>query len=66
MGKSLKITALKPTELAKVLSQAGRKAISAADVRAIAEAAGIIAADGTINLVEYTAFLAQEVAGGAD
>ena len=66
MGKSLKITALSPAELAKVLSQAGRKAISANDVRTIADTADIIAADGTINLVEYTSFLAQEVAGGAD
>ncbi|MDH4201397.1 MAG: hypothetical protein OEV87_00695 [Phycisphaerae bacterium] len=66
MGKSLKITALSPEELANVLSQAGRKAISAADVRIIAETAGILAPDETINLIDYTAFLAQEVAGGAD
>ncbi len=66
MAKSIKITALSPQELAKLLAQAGRKAISPNDVRAIAETAGILAADGTVNLLKYTAFLAQETAGGAD
>lgn len=66
MGKPIKITALTADELAKLLSQASRKAISGQDVLAIAEMAGIMAPDGTINLIDYTAFLAQEVAGGAD
>jgi hypothetical protein len=52
--------------LAKLLSQAGRKAISGQEVLAIAEAAGIVRPGGMINLIEYTAFLAREVAGGAD
>ncbi|HQI08645.1 MAG TPA: hypothetical protein PLX18_12400 [Anaerohalosphaeraceae bacterium] len=64
--KTVKITALTVEELAKLLSQAGRKAISGQDVLAIAEAAGIIHPGGMINLIEYTAFLAKEVAGGAD
>lgn len=66
MGKPLKLTALSPEELANVLSQAGRKAITADNVRTIAETAGILSLDGTINLIDYTAFLAQEVAGVAD
>ncbi|HOM77232.1 MAG TPA: hypothetical protein PLE88_12015 [Anaerohalosphaeraceae bacterium] len=66
MGKTIKITALTADELATLLSQASRKAISGQEVLAIAEMAGIVAPDGTINLIDYTAFLAQEVAGGAD
>ncbi len=66
MGKPLKITALSPEELAQLLAQASRKAVSADDVRAIAETAGIIAPDGTVNLIDYAAFLAQEIAGVAD
>ena len=61
MGKSFKITALSPEELAKLLSQAGRKSIAADDVREIAETAGILSPDGTINLIDYTAFLVREV-----
>ncbi|HQG07043.1 MAG TPA: hypothetical protein PLB76_12655 [Anaerohalosphaeraceae bacterium] len=64
--KPVKITALSVEELAQLLSQAGRKAISEQDVLAIAEAAGIVRQGSMINLIEYTAFLAREVAGGAD
>ena len=64
--KTVKITALTVEELAQLLSQAGRKAISGQDVLAIAEAAGIVRQGSMINLIEYTAFLAREVAGGTD
>jgi hypothetical protein len=66
MEKPIKITALTAEELALLLSRASRRNISGQDVLAIAETAGIVSAAGTINLIEYTAFLAQEVAGGAD
>lgn len=64
MSKSLKITALNPEELAHLLAQAGRKAVSADNVLAIAEAAGIVSEDGTINLIDYAAFLVSEVSNG--
>ncbi len=64
--KTVKITALNVDELAKLLSQAGRRAVSGQDVLAIAEKAGIVRQGSMINLIEYTAFLAREVAGGAD
>ena len=64
--KQVKITALTVEELAQLLSQAGRRAISGQDVLAIAVAAGIVRQGSMINLIEYTAFLAREVAGGAD
>lgn len=63
MNQPMKITALTAEELALLLSRASRKSISGQDVRAIAEMAGIVHADGTINLIEYTAVLVQEVAG---
>lgn len=66
MMKPIKITSLTADELARLLSQASKRAISGQDVLAIAETAGIISADGTINLVEYAAYLAKEAAGGAD
>lgn len=65
MKESFKLTALTADELAKLLSQASRRAISGQDVLAIAETAGI-ADSGTINMIEFTAFLAGEVAGGSD
>ena len=64
MEKPVKITALTAEELALLLSLASRKSISGQDVLAIARTAGIVSADGTINLIEYTAFLVQEVSGG--
>lgn len=64
MDKPLKITALTPEELALILCRASRRTISGQDVLAIAETAGIVSAAGTINLIEYTAFLAREVSVG--
>ena len=66
MAKPITITALTPEELARLLSQASRRAISRQDVLAISEMAGILSANGTINLIEYAAYLAKEVAGGSD
>jgi hypothetical protein len=63
MDKPIKITALTPEELALLLSRASRRTISGQDVLAIAEMAGIVSAAGTINLIEFTAFLAKEIAG---
>ncbi|NLW84476.1 MAG: hypothetical protein GXY41_08780 [Phycisphaerae bacterium] len=64
MEKPLKITALTPEELVLILSRASRRTISGQDVLAIAETAGIVSADCTINLIEYTAFLVREVSVG--
>ena len=65
MSRPIKITALTPEEVAKLLSGASRKAVSAADIRAIAETAGTLSENGTINLIEYTAFLVREIASGS-
>ena len=60
MEKPIKITALTAEELALILSRASRKNISGQDVLAIATTAGIVSKSGTINLIEYAAFLAKE------
>lgn len=64
MDKRIKITSLTPDELALLLSRASRRNISGQEVRTIAETAGIVSAAGTINLIEFTAFLAREVSVG--
>ncbi len=63
---TLKITALTPEQLAKILSEASRRKVSAQQVLTIAENAGLVKSDGTISLVEYTAWLAREVVRGSN
>jgi len=64
--KTLKITALTVAETARVLASAYGRRITEDQVREIAERGELIAADGTINLLEYTAFLVRELAHGTD
>jgi hypothetical protein len=61
-----KITALTPAQAAKILAVAGSRRITEAMVRADIEAGAPTNADGTINLVHYTAWLAQDAAGGGE
>jgi len=63
-AESLKITALTPAQAAKILASAYRRRIDAEQVRQVAEEARIIRADGTFSLIEYVAYLAEEVTGG--
>jgi len=63
--KNLKITALTPAEISQVLSSAASRRITEEQVREIAERAGIIQADGTISLLDYTASLIEEYAKDA-
>jgi len=65
-AKPLKITALTVAETARVLSSASGRKISEEDVRTIAEDGGLLSPDGEINLIEYAAFLIQEMACGTD
>ena len=64
--KSLKITALSIADAAKLLSSASGRSITEEQVREVAERAGMVRADGTISLVEYTAYLVRELAHGSD
>ncbi len=58
------MTALSPGDLATLLSQALKRPIPEEHIREIAEAGKLLNEDEKINLVEYTAFLAQEISFG--
>ena len=64
LKKSLEITAMTPSDLAAVLSSAYRRKITEEQVREVARAGNLLSADETINLIQYTAFLAGEVGAG--
>ncbi len=59
-----RITALTPAQAAKILAAAGSRRITEAMVRADLDAGAPTNADGTVNLVHYTAWLVGEVADG--
>ncbi|MCG3180105.1 MAG: hypothetical protein BIFFINMI_02460 [Phycisphaerae bacterium] len=63
-AESLKITALTPDQAAKILASAYRRRVTPEQVREVVEAAGLARADGTFSLIEYVAYLAEEVTGG--
>jgi len=58
------LTALTVAQAAKVLSAAGGRRITEEMLRADIDAGAPVNADGTLNLVHYTAWLVREVAGG--
>ncbi len=64
--QTLRITALPLADVARILSAAYSRRITEEQVRNIAEAAELIRPDGTINLLEYTAYLVKELAHGSD
>jgi len=65
-AESLKITALTPSQAARILASAYRRRIDAEQVRQVVEEAGLLRADGTFSLIEYVAYLAAEVTGGRE
>jgi hypothetical protein len=65
-AESLKITALTPDQAAKILASAYRRRVTPEQVREVVEAGGLARADGTFSLIEYVAYLAEEVAGGRE
>ena len=60
----IKITALTIAQLAQLLSSSAGKRLTEDEVRQVANDAQIIHPDGTISLIEYTAYLAREVING--
>ena len=52
--------------MANVPSSAFRRKVTEEQVLSIAEAGNLLAADGTINLIHYTAYLAGEVTLGSN
>ena len=65
-AESLKITALTPAQAAKVLASAYRRRIDAEQIRQVVEAGDMARADGTFSLIEYVAFLAEELTGARE
>ena len=59
-----RITALTPAQAARILAAAGKRRITEAMVKADVEAGAPTNADGTLNLVHYTAWLAREASHG--
>jgi len=60
----LEITAVSPTDLARLLSNSLRQQITEDQILRVARAGNLLSADGTINLIHYTAFLAAETQHG--
>lgn len=58
-------TALTPNELAALLTKAGGVRVEPADIEADLHAGAPANADGTINLVHYTAWLVRDLATGS-
>jgi len=60
MTDPLKITALQPETLVRLLKQAGSRLVSLEALRADFETGAPRNPDGTVNLIEYAAWLAKE------
>ena len=59
MDNSLKLTALRPEILVRLLKQAGSRTISGETLAADIESGAPKNPDGTINLIEYAAWLVK-------
>jgi hypothetical protein len=64
--ETLRITAIAVADAARVLSAASGRRVTEEQVREVAERGGLLRADGTISLLEYTAYLVREMANGSD
>ena len=66
MDNSLKLTALPPEMLVRLLKQAGSRLISAEPLAADFAAGAPKNEDGTVNLIEYAAWLVKGDDANAD
>ena len=66
MDNSLKLTALQPEMLVNILRRAGSRLISAESLAADFEAGAPRNEDGTVNLIEYAAWLVKGEDANAD
>jgi len=60
-NEKLNISALSPSDLATLFSRSLRRPVTEQQVRDIAEAGNLLSEQDSINLIEYTAYAAQEV-----
>ena len=63
-GKTPKITAITPKKLAEILRKSGSREVSEATIAADIEAGAPVSEDGTINMIEYAAWLVREMSRG--
>ncbi len=63
-AESLKITAISVADAAKILAKAYGRRVTAEQVREVVEAGDLARADGTFSLIDYVAYLAEELTGG--
>ena len=63
-AESLKITALTPDQAAKILASAYQRRVTPEQVREVVEAGDLARPDGTFSLIDYVAFLAEELTNG--
>ena len=61
-SESPRITSLEPGQVARLLSAAGQRSIDESMIRADIESGAPVNADGTLNLVHYTAWLVKQAA----
>ena len=66
MDNSSKLTALQPDMLVNILRRAGSRTISAESLAADFEAGAPRNEDGTVNLIEYAAWLVKGEDANAD
>jgi len=66
MNNSLKITALQPEMLVRLLKRAGSRLSSLEILQADFDAGAPRNSDGTVNLIEYAAWLAKESENNAN
>ena len=60
----LALTAINVSDAAKILASAYGRQVTEEQVCEAAQRGDLVRADGTINLIQYAAFLAKEVCGG--
>jgi len=65
-GESLRVTALSPADVAALLSRVGGKPVTVEMVREDMAAGAPTNPDGTINLIQYAAWLVREVTTRGD
>ena len=63
--QGLSVAAVPLADVPKVLSMAYGRRVTAEQVQAIVDAGSLLNADGTVNLLRYVAFLAQEASNAA-
>jgi hypothetical protein len=60
-NEKLNLSALSPRDLATLFSRSLRRPVTEEQVRDIAEAGNLLSEHDTVNLIEYTAYLAGQV-----